>query len=181
MKYLYGWMIIPSLCFVILQQNAFGFDRRDVFEDNQSKYKVLLFLSKGCPCSHSHVKHLNEIAERYKEDVALFGVITDIFDKKSKEQIENYFAKTNFKFSIIKDEEQFLVKNYKALKTPHTVVLSKKADGAYEIVYQGGVTNSKSFTKSNKKFLSENLEALTHGQPLKYAVGKSLGCYIRRL
>lgn len=159
---------------------AKAFESATAFEQDQAEYKALVFLSQSCPCSKSHVEHLNKLSLEYK-NIALYGVITDIFNEKNKQELEDYYKDKNFKFPVIKDEKQLLIKKYKALKTPHSVVLNQVADGKYKIIYQGGVSDHRDFDKSKKHFLKENLSSLSKGQPLKYAVGRSLGCYIRRL
>ncbi|MCB0408242.1 MAG: hypothetical protein KDD34_08565, partial [Bdellovibrionales bacterium] len=91
------------------------------------------------------------------------------------------FSKKNFNFPIIQDEAQVLVKRYQALKTPFAVILEKQQDQTYKTIYQGGVSDQRDFTQSKAHFLDENLKALSQGKTVKYAVGQSLGCYIRRL
>lgn len=159
---------------------AQAFEDVTSFEKNNSKLKVLLFLSYNCPCSKSHVDHLNEQKNLYK-DAALFGVITDIFEEESTPEINSYFTADRFEFPLIRDDAQKLVKAYGALKTPHAVILERQANNTYKVIYQGGVTDTKEFEKSKKKFLGENLAALAKGDKLKYSEGKCLGCYIRRL
>ncbi len=149
------------------------------FFKGSSPHKVLIFLSKNCPCSRSHVQHLNTLNTAYKE-VSFYGIVTDPINKSSQHEVYSYYQAKNFNFPIIKDPKQILVKKYKALKTPHAVILSKGLSEDYNIVYQGGVSNRRNFSNSNQKFLQENLRQITQGLPLKYKVGKSLGCYIRR-
>lgn len=159
---------------------ADSFRGPESFESNSAPFKVLVFLSKDCPCSRSHVMHMNELSSHY-EKVAFFGVITDVFDGRFRKDLQDYYADKNFDFPLIKDEEQILVKKYGALKTPHVVLLKRSSSGDYEKIYEGGVTDHRDFSRSSRKFLSENLEAVIHGKPALYSQGKSLGCYIRRI
>ncbi len=147
----------------------------DVFLNDESETKVLVFLSEKCPCSVSHISHLNGIVAKYK-NIKFYGVISEpAQNKEQEEMIAGYFTKDNFKLPIISDEKQALVKKYKALKTPHVTLINKG-----KILYQGGLTSNKSFKDSGQKYLAENLENLEKGLPLKYKNGSSLGCYIRR-
>lgn len=173
------YFLLSVLCH-LFSLGAVAFENASVFQRDQSKYKVLLFLSKSCPCSDSHVNHLNNLSTKYR-NVKFFGVITDQFSPSSSTEIQKYYSQQHFRFPLIKDEQQILIKEYQALKTPHSIILSKDGHGSYTKVYEGGVTDSRDFSKATKEFLSENLAALTHGKPLKYTVGKSLGCYIRRI
>ena len=171
--------LIFLLALVVVSLKAVGFENAEFFHKDLADYKVLLFLSRICPCSSSHTNYLNGLADKYKS-VKFFGVITDIFDESSKLEIQKYYSQENFKFPIIRDDKQSLIKEYHALKTPHTVILKKNNDKSFAVVYEGGVTDSRDFAEAKKYFLGENLEALSNGRPVKYAVGKSLGCYIRR-
>jgi hypothetical protein len=151
------------------------------FEKDTSRWKALVFLSEACPCSRSHINHLNELQEKYPE-LKIFGVISEPpKNEEEKKDVDKYFKGTAFKFPILADDKQVLVGRYGALKTPHLTLFEKKAKGTYEVIYQGGVTNQRDFEKSNVKYFAENMEQLTHGKVVKYKNGQSLGCYIRRL
>jgi len=148
--------------------------KHEVFEKDKSANKAVVFLSQICPCSNGHVRHLNQLISKHPK-VSFFGVISEPVTSKNKKEIEAYFTQKRFSFPIIRDDEQFLVKKYGALKTPHVTLLR---DG--KIAYQGGVTNKKLFKESSKKFLEVNLELLAENKKFKYRRGSSLGCYIRR-
>ncbi len=152
-----------------------SFQSPEAFEQNKSDLKVLVFLSEKCPCSRSHVDHLNKI---FKENpgVGIYGVISaPPQTEEEKEMVKEYFSSSNFKFPLIEDPNQLLVKKYKALKTPHVTMFK-----GGKLIYQGGLTSNRSFKNSGKKFLAENLLSLKLGKPLKHKHGPSLGCYIRR-
>ncbi|MGH1468043.1 MAG: redoxin domain-containing protein [Bdellovibrionales bacterium] len=147
----------------------------DTFLNDKTETKVLVFLSEKCPCSISHINHLNDLVEEHSS-VKFYGVISEPAQSKEQEEmIQSYFTKENFKFPIISDPKQTLVSKYKALKTPHVTLINKG-----KILYQGGLTSNKSFKESGKRYLSENLKRLKKGLSVKYKNGSCLGCYIRR-
>lgn len=148
------------------------------FDKDQRPTKILVFLSKDCPCSDSHVNHLNKLNTKYK-DVSFYGVVTD--PESEAAEIAIYFDSNRFDFPIVKDPEHDLVKIYGALKTPHVALLKRGADSSYKVAYEGGVTNGHNFAQANKFFLQDNLQALSTGKPLVHSQGKSLGCYIKRI
>lgn len=158
--------------------SAWAFESVRNYEENPSSLKVLVFLSKNCPCSRSHVDHLNGLSQKYP-NIAFYGVITDFFNKDSEPEIKAYFDFKNFKFPLIKDSEQILVKKYGALKTPFSVIV-RSEDSKKQVLYEGGVSDDHDFPSSKKHYLEENLAVLTQGKDPIYKVGKSLGCYIRR-
>ena len=168
-----------TLACLLISIHAYAFSNPTEFENNSSDLKALVFLSASCPCSQSHIEHLNHIKNSFK-GLSLYGVITDIPDKSDSARFTQYYSKENFTFPIIEDLEQKLVKKYNALKTPYVVLLKKKSDLSYSLIYQGGVTNKRIFEQSDKKYLEADLIALQSGQDLPYKEGFSLGCYIRR-
>lgn len=139
-----------------------------------------MFLSRNCPCSKSHIEHLNNLQHQFQA-VHFYGVMTDLINEDTKPLIDDYYSSKNFSFPIIRDDEHYLVQKFSALKTPHTVIVTTDKGNNYKIIYQGGVSNHREFAQSTKHFLAENLSQITNGKPVKYAEGKSLGCYIRRL
>ena len=159
---------------------VYAFESVATFDKDKSAFKVLIFLSKDCPCSQSHVAHLNQMSEKFKS-VVFYGVITDEFRADNKRSIDEYFSNKNFKFAIIEDKEQKLVKEYGALKTPHVSLLKLQPNDQYSRIYEGGVSDHRHFDQSKVAFLNASLIAATHDKPLPYSNGKSLGCYIRRL
>lgn len=152
-----------------------SFQSPEAFEQNKSDLKVLIFLSEKCPCSRSHVAHLNKIFKEYP-GVGIYGVISaPPQTEKEKELVKEYFSSANFDFPLISDPKQVLVRKYKALKTPHVTMIKEG-----KVIYQGGLTSNRSFKESGKKFLEENLLSLKLGKALKHKNGRCLGCYIRR-
>ncbi len=149
------------------------------FEKDSSDYKLLVFLSKDCPCSRSHVTHLNQLSSEFK-NISFYGVITDTINDNNSESIYAYYSAPQFTFPLLQDREQKLIKQYNALKTPHVILFKKQQNGLYTIVYEGGVSNHRDFPQAQIHFLKENLIAAQKNQPLPHTNGKSLGCYIRR-
>lgn len=150
------------------------------FENENSANKALIFLSETCPCSNSHIEHLNSLAKSYPQ-IKYFAVISEKARPENEKELAEYFSQKNFKFPVIQDNEQVLVKKYDALKTPHATLLSKNgSDGSYKVVYQGGVTNAANFNAATIKYLEENLKLISENKPVKYDKGISQGCYILR-
>lgn len=150
------------------------------FENESSKYKMVVFLSEKCPCSKSHIDHLKEIIVKHPE-LKVYGVVSEPAQSDKEAKIKAvYFKNTDFGFPIINDSKQVLVKKYKAFKTPHAVLLAKNNVGNYEVVYQGGLTDSKTFSPTSKKYIEEAMGQLAQKQDVKVKNGFCLGCYIRR-
>lgn len=132
--------------------------------------KALVFISKDCPCSRAHIDHINKIAKD-NPSLKVFGVATEAI--KGQKSIDYY---QGISMPVIQDDEQNLIKKYKALKTPHLTLINKG-----RIAYQGGVTNSISPKYASKLYFSDVATAITEKKPLPFNKGRSLGCYIKRL
>lgn len=150
------------------------------FEAESSKYKMVVFLSEKCPCSKSHIKHVKDLMKSYPE-LKVYGVISEPAqnDKEQKSK-DLYFKNTDFGFPVISDEKQFLVKKYQALKTPHVVLLAQDGASNYNAVYQGGLTDGKTYSDKSQKYLEEAMLQLSKNQKIKVKNGFCLGCHIRR-
>ncbi len=159
---------------------ALAYDSVDSFMQKNDPVKALVFLSKDCPCSRSHVDHLNQVSREFPS-IPIYGVITDTVGPLNQQSLTDYFNIKNFYFPLIKDSEQKLVQQFKALKTPHVVLLKRQPNNNYTIIYEGGATDQRDASLAKTFFLKENLKALQNKEPLPFAQGKSLGCYIRRL
>lgn len=159
---------------------ALAYDSVDLFMQRSEPVKVLVFLSKDCPCSRSHVSHLNQISREFPS-IPVYGVITDTVGPLNKDSMAEYFNAKNFNFPLIQDSEQKLIQQFKALKTPHVVLLKRQPNNSYTVIYEGGATDQRDASMAKTFFLKENLNALQNKVALPFAQGKSLGCYIRRL
>lgn len=166
------WLAI--LLSVVVQQSL-AYENVSKVQADKRDHKILVFLSQKCPCSQSHVNHLNGLAKKHK-DIAFFGVITEPINKDNQEAINEYFTSQRFQFPLIEDSTQTLVKKYGALKTPHVTLLKGE-----KVLYQGGVSNHRFFNQASKKFLETNISDLKNKKPLSYSRGPSMGCYIRRI
>ncbi|MCB0421609.1 MAG: redoxin domain-containing protein [Bdellovibrionales bacterium] len=168
-----------AVCCFLVCLGAEARPQYNEFLNSTTDIKILVFLSAKCPCSQSHVSHLNELKTTFSE-FSFFGVITDSEKDLENVAVEEYFSSNRFQFPIIEDKGQVLVKKFNALKTPHVVLVQKSMSGSYEIVYEGGVSDNRDFDKSRVHYLAEDLRALKKGLKAPYREGKSLGCYIRR-
>lgn len=139
----------------------------------KGKETVLIFLSSKCPCSHSHLKYLTELKEKFPE-FDFIGVHSNQ-DEKENEAAE-YFKSQNLNFPVLYDLKAALADQLGALKTPHVFVLNDKG----ETVFQGGITNSSQVERAKKFYLQEVLTNLKAGKNLESHEARTLGCYISR-
>lgn len=139
----------------------------------KSKGLVVVFVSSKCPCSDSHIEELKELAKAFP-DFEFVGIHSNM--DEDFEVSKSYFEAKKLPFPVIQDHKAKIADDFKAFKTPHAFIL--KLSG--EIVYQGGVTNSAQFSRSNKKFLREALQDIAADRTVEIPEGRTLGCVIAR-
>jgi len=139
----------------------------------QKKGVVVVFLSAKCPCSNSHITEIKNLASEYP-DVSFVAIHSNA--DESVEFSKPYFEKMALPFPVIQDHNTEIADRLQAFKTPHAFILSNQGD----IIYQGGVSNSKDCSKADKLFLREALVDLQSGQKIRTPEGRTLGCSIAR-
>jgi hypothetical protein len=134
---------------------------------------VVVFLSARCPCSNSHVVALKELAAAHP-DFSFVGVHANS-DEPKTETVE-YFKKAALPFPVLQDTGGKLAARLRALKTPHAFLIAPSG----EILYRGGVSDSRDYAKAKQKFLSAALAEVHDGKPVANPAGRTLGCVIAR-
>jgi Redoxin len=134
---------------------------------------VVIFLSAKCPCSNSHITELKNIAEKYPE-FSYIGIHSN--SDESKDLTLSYFEKVALPFPIIHDQNNEWADQLQAFKTPHAFIILKNGDFAY----QGGVSSSKDFSKSDRQYLRDALDDIHHDKKVEISEGRTLGCAIPR-
>ena len=137
------------------------------------KTKVLVFLSKTCPCTQQNIPYINEMAKAYP-DIEFIGVHS--VKNATAKDIEE--IKTNYKaeFTIIDDHDLKMANALKANRTPQTFILGKDN----EVLYSGGITDRTNPYSAKKLYLKNALIALASNQEITEKDTRSLGCVILR-
>ena len=141
--------------------------------EKAKKGTVLFFLSSSCPCSNSHLPHLEDLKKEFSQ-FSFIGVHSH--RSATKEKTQQYFGKKKLSFPILFDSNLKIANLYKAVKTPHVFILGKKG----EILFHGGITNSVSFKAAKKFYLKNALLDIQKGKRPQKSFARALGCYISR-
>lgn len=137
------------------------------------KVGVFYFLSATCPCSKGTFEYLNDLQKKYPS----FQFVGFHSNKMVSNKVaETYFSHYKIEFPIYFDKSLKFANKFEALKTPHVFVLNEKG----EILYHGGVTNSRFFKNAKKFYLEEALKDISLGHKPKKQFARALGCYIER-
>ncbi|MCB0341707.1 MAG: redoxin domain-containing protein [Pseudobdellovibrionaceae bacterium] len=146
---------------------------KDFHFDIKQKPTALVFLSARCPCSNSHIEHINKLAKQHPS-VQFVGVHSN--QNESVSESHAYFSKYHLSFPVIHDNDAALANAVGALKTPHVFVY----DTTLTLRYRGGVTSSSQMEKAKKLHLSDFLSEFERGSATLLTEVRSLGCYIKR-
>lgn len=141
--------------------------------NTDKKTKVLIFLSKTCPCTQQNIPYINEMAKAFPE-IEFIGVhsVRKANAKDIEEIRENYKAE----FPIIDDSDLKMADFLKANRTPQTFILDKNN----EVLYSGGVTERTNPYSAKKLYLKNALTELGNNQAITEKETRSLGCIILR-
>lgn len=169
----------PSIALPVLSspasESGSAFEAR--FTD--AKATVVVFLSSRCPCSQSHEGILKAIAEEFAtKGVRFIGVHSNV-DEDPRASLE-HFKKASLPFPVLQDEKARIADAFGALKTPHVFVVAKAEDSGSEIVFQGGVTDTRHPAEGGRALLREALLAIGQGKKPEIPVARALGCVIQR-
>lgn len=137
------------------------------------KTKVLVFLSKTCPCTQQNIPYINELAKNYPE-IEFIGVhsvrnatANDILEIQKEYKAE---------FAILDDHDLKMANALKANRTPQTFIL----DSGNAVLYSGGVTDRTNPYSAKKLYLKNALAELSNNQEITEKETRSLGCVILR-
>ena len=105
-------------------------------EWTRSKAIVLFFMATDCPLSNGYVPEMNRIREAYAgRGIAFYAVQTDT--TIPEKDVRKHAAEFDFKFPVLLDPQQQLVRFAGATATPEVAVLSAAGD----VLYLGRIDN----------------------------------------
>ena len=174
---------LSSLIFFLVSFNAFSAvdlpalmafpEAREKKITSIKKNKILVFLSRTCPCTQQNIPYLNELAQEFPQ-TEFIGI------HSVKNSNSNFIAEilSEYKpvFSIVDDKNLLIADLLKANRTPQAIILNEKN----EILYSGGVTNRTNPKTADKLFLHNALVELSQNKPITEKETRSLGCVILR-
>ncbi|RZA07588.1 MAG: redoxin domain-containing protein [Proteobacteria bacterium] len=177
-----AWLVASLIIAASAQAETIdpNFSAKEILSEQEVKFSpaekkglVAVFLSAHCPCSNSHVAALKELHDAYPE-FSFVGVHANA--DEGKDFTQNYFKQAALPFPMVQDTGAKLADRFHALKTPHAFVLSPQG----EVLYKGGVSDSRDFAKAKHPYLAEALADIKAGKPVRTASSRSLGCTIAR-
>lgn len=146
---------------------------RELNIESIKKTKVLVFLSRTCPCTQQNIPYLNKLAKDFPE-IEFIGV----HSKKggTLQEITEVVEVYKPDFPVIDDNNLVIANLLKANRTPQAFILSDKN----EILYNGGVTDRTNPANASKTYLKNALTEVSSHKEITEKETRSLGCVIIR-
>jgi hypothetical protein len=174
-----------TLVFILLSLSSIAFsgvvlpvfishpENRPLNINEIKKNKVLVFISRTCPCTQKNIPYINELVKEFPQ-MEFIGIHS--VKQINPKLIDEIIAEYKPQFTIVNDEDLAIANILKANRTPQVVVLSEKN----EILYDGGVTNRTNPKNADKFYLHNALVEIAQNKPITEKETRSLGCVIVR-
>ncbi len=145
----------------------------------QAQARMFVFYDTECPICQKSSKRLQEMYEKYGQNVAFKAVFSTKSLKKS--DVKQFNKEYNFTIPYVIDRKHRLVEKYDAKTTPEVVLLDKNQ----KEVYRGAIDNQffglgKYRPKTTEFYLQNALEALQKGEVPNPHTTEAVGCLINR-
>lgn len=148
-------------------------EARELNIESIKKIKVLVFLSRTCPCTQQNIPYINKLAKDFPE-IEFIGV----HSKKggSLQEIKEVIEEYKTEFPVIDDNNLVIANLLKANRTPQAFILSENN----EVLYNGGVTDRTNPENAKKTYLKNALSEISSHKEITEKETRSLGCVILR-
>ncbi len=154
----------------------------DMNSNEAGRVRVFVFLSTECPVSNSYSKTLSELSIklRRKGGVEFFGVIAD--PSTTRKAAATHAREYKLSFPVLFDASQQLASVLKVKVVPEAFVLDAKG----VLVYRGKIDDAyrdigRRRPNVQTHYLSDAVDALLTGKPIRVAVTEPVGCVFESL
>jgi peroxiredoxin len=146
-----------------------------------AKATVIVFSCNHCPYVIMNEERLVSIARKYAPAVGMAFINSNdatAYPDDSFEEMQRRARDRGYPFPYLHDESQQTARVFGATHTPHVFVF----DRSMHLAYTGSVdddNNYKSRKTAEKHYLTDALDDLIAGRPVRLAETPSLGCTIK--
>ena len=144
-----------------------------------SQFVVVAFLGTECPLVRLYGPRLQQLSEKYGDDVAIVGINSNTQD--SLTEMSAFAERHGVRFPLLKDTANVVADQFEARRTPEVYLLDEDRNVRYhgQIDDQYGVGIIKE--KANRHYLADAIDALLDGRPVTTAETEAVGCIIGRV
>ena len=140
-----------------------------------SRYTVIFFFSRHCPCVRIHETRLRQLFATYHR--AGIGFVA--FDSESDSSPAIDATETvarNYPFPIVRDTDALLARAYRAEYAGYALLLDK----SQRVLYRGGIDSDRIHLRSDATpYLAEALADAIVDAPVRRPEALTLGCSLR--
>jgi len=136
---------------------------------------VILFVSVNCPVSNAYNERMNALYRDYSAKGVKFVFINSNANEAAA-AVESH-ARSHFAFPVYKDLNNVVADRFGAQATPEVFLVN--AGGT--LVYHGHIDDSQVVERGRSRTLSESLDAVIAGSPVKTSETRAFGCSIKRV
>ena len=144
---------------------------------DEKPLSLFIFLSPECPLCQNYTKTVNELQQKFKQQVNVYGIVPgNAYSIKEVVAFEKTYL-TSFKILI--DKQQQLTRYLKAAVTPQAILLDSKGN----LMYTGAVDDwvqapGKKKIQATKHYVEDAIEQTLKQAPVKIQKMKAFGCKI---
>jgi len=150
----------------------------DPFANSDAKAIVLIFVSTDCPIANRYAPEIQRLDAPYRpQKVAFWLVYAD--PTEGPQKVRKHLKEYRHQTPALRDPHHRLVDLSGAKKTPDAAVFAP----GKKRVYLGRIDDrytdyGKSRNSASQHNLSDAIDAVLAGQPVKVAATETIGCYI---
>src|SRR5262245_49675755 len=178
------WLAAPALAlapgdvvdnFRLLDQNG---KSHELYYSSDMKAVVIMVQGNGCPIVRQALPALKEIRDQYQvQGVEFLLLNSNLQDKRDAVAAEA--KEFSIDFPILLDESQLIGESLGDVRTSEVFVINPKG---WKLAYRGPMDDRLSYEKqrpaAGKHYLTDALDDMLAGQPVKVAKADGVGCLV---
>ena len=153
--------------------------KHSLSEFKNYKAMLVVFMCNHCPYVQAKTKALNEIYDRFKNEVIMIGINSNDptnYPDDSFENMKKFAKEKGIKFTYLVDKTQEIAKKYGAVCTPDPFLFDQER----KLVFHGRIDNAMSpEDTATEKTMINNIEKLLSGKKIEKDFDPSMGCSIK--
>ena len=145
---------------------------------NNNKFKTIFFLDPECPMCISYSVYINDIYEKFKNDIDF--IILYPSQLTSVDKIKNFEKKYKFNIPSVVDSNLIMTKYLDAQITPECFLV----DTSFKILYSGLINDwAKDLGKTGpikNNYLESSIESILSNKKIDIKKTNAIGCIIQK-
>ncbi len=149
------------------------------FKLSNKAIKVFFALDTECPLSKQYTKKINQLAEKYSENIEFLVFFPGPY--YSKEEVDSFIIKNNININFFIDHDLSITKSLQATIVPESFIVNSKS----KIIYQGLIDNwaselGRTRQYTNKNYLEDAIKLILKNKNPVIKKTHAIGCLIEQ-